>query len=215
MDKGDYDLAMDYLNQASAIFYPAGKLITLYNIGKICYAKGEYDLAMESLEQAFVIAEEKLDTKNEILITNLTGQVHHARGDHDLALETLNQAFVTGWVLGLSRYVGITLSTISQIHRSRGDYDLALDHLKQSLEARKSVGNICEQAEPLLHMGAIYLEDKNDMVNAVRCLYKSYKIFERMGTPERQQSAAYLDAIVRKIGEERYHAILSELDSGD
>ncbi len=78
--KGDYDMALRYLEQSLAIHQQIGDRIgegaTLNNISQIYNAKGDYDTALRYLEQSLAINRQIGDRKGEGATLNNISQIH-------------------------------------------------------------------------------------------------------------------------------------------
>ena len=102
------------------------------------------------------------------------------------------------------------MNNISLIYDSKGDYDRALGYLEQSLAIRQQIGDISGLAATLNNMGAIYLNQKNDIEHAAKAFSQSYTILRQLGSPDIRHPAAYLQAIIERIGEDKLKEILSK-----
>ena len=90
-------------------------------------------------------------------------------------------------------------------------YDSALRYLEQSLAIQQQIGDIAGLAATLNNMGAIYLNQQNDVEKATVAFWQSYSILQKIGSPNVRYPAGYLQAIMERIGEERFQEILSRM----
>jgi len=212
--KGDYDTALTYLEQSLAIRQQIGDRngegATLNNISQIYDAKGDYDTALAYLEQSLAIRQQIGDRKGEGATLNNLATTAYAKGDYDTALGYLEQSLAIQQQIGDRQGEGVTLNNISQIHKVRGDYDTALGYLEQSLAIRQQIGDINGVAENQLNIGAMLFE-QNRYDEAIPLLRSAYQIFQKIGSPAIKNAEGYLNAILQRIGEDRFKAILSTL----
>ena len=108
---------------------------------------------------------------------------------------------------------GTTLNNISQIYHAKGDYDTALRYLEQSLAISQQIGDIAGLATTLYNMGAIFLDQKNDIEKATSACWQSYTIYQKIGSPNVRYPASYLEAIFKQIGEARFQEIISKINT--
>jgi tetratricopeptide (TPR) repeat protein len=102
------------------------------------------------------------------------------------------------------------LSNISQIHQVKGDYDTALRYLEQSLAIRQQIGDINGMAVTLTNMGAMLFE-QDRYEEATPLLLQAQAIFQKLGSPNVQIAASYLQAIIERIGEARFKEMVARL----
>jgi tetratricopeptide (TPR) repeat protein len=213
--KEDYNRALDYLEQSLAIQQNIGNHLgeglLLNNIGQIYLSNGDYERALGYLEQALAIERKIGDRLGEGDTLNNISNIFYAKGDYDRALIYLEQSLAIEQEIGDRKGEGTTLNNISQIYDAKGDYERALVYLEQSLAIQQAIGDISGLATTLNNMAAIYLEQKNDMVRAVHLFYQAYRIFEKIGSPSIQTSAAYLQIIIGQIGEEKFKEIIADI----
>jgi tetratricopeptide (TPR) repeat protein len=213
--KGDNDTALDYLQQSLTIIQQIGdrkgEAASLGNIGQLYLAKGDYDTALQYLQQSLVIMQQIGDRKGEGVALNSIGQIHAAKGNYDTALRYLEQSLVIQQQIGDRQGEGATLSNIGQIYLIKRNYYTALKYLEQSLVIQQQIGDIAWGAVTLNNLGIIYLHHKNDVAEAVRAFMGSYQINQQLGSPNIQYPAAYLNAIIERIGEAKFQEILSQL----
>jgi tetratricopeptide (TPR) repeat protein len=214
--KGENDRALGYLEQSLIIQQQIGDRqgegTTLNNLSQIYSAKGEYDRALGYLEQSLIIQQQIGDRKGEGTTLNNLATTSHAKGDYDTVLGYLEQSLIIMQEIGDRKGEGTTLNNLSHIYSAKGEYDRALGYLEQSLIIRQQIGDIAGLATTLHNMGIIYFEQKGDIENAISFFMQSYQILNKIGSPNSQYPANYLDAIIEQIGEEKYQEILSKLN---
>ena len=209
--KGDYDTALGYLQQSLKIRQEIGDRrgegTTLNNIGQIYSAKGDYDTALGYLQQGLKVAQEIGDRRNEGGLLNNISQIHKVRGGYDTALGYLQQSLKITQEIGDRRGEGTTLNNISQIYDAKGDYDVALGYLQQSLKIAHEIGDINGAAITMTNMGSLLFRGAR-FEEALPLFMQAYNIFKQIGSPNASTPESYLNAIIEKIGRERYEAIL-------
>ena len=209
--RGDYDTALGYLQQSLKIRQEIGDRkgegVTLNNISLIYSAKGDYERALDYLQQSLKIQQEIGDRQGEGVTLNNISQIYDAKGDYERALEYLQQSLKIQQEIGDRKNESVTLNNLSQIAQVKGDYDTALKHSEQDLKICQEIGDINGMAITLVNIGAmLFKQDKFE--EAVPLLLQAYHIFEKIGSPNVQAAAGYLNAIVEKIGEERFEEIV-------
>lgn len=214
--KGNYDTALRYLEQSLAIRqqigHRKGEAVTLNNMAAITLAKGDYKAAMRYLEQSLAIQQQIGDRKGEGVTLNNISQIYKARGDYDTALLYLEQSLVIVQQISDSTGEGAALHNIGQIYSTKGEYDTALRYLEQSLIIQQQIGDVAGLSATLNNMGGIFLIQKKDFQKATIAFWKSYSILQSLGSPNIQHPAAYLQAIIKHIGEAKFQEILSQLN---
>ena len=164
------------------------------------------------MEQSLAIQQQIGDRKGEGGTLNNIGQIYSDKGDHDTALRYLEQSLAITQQISDRQGEGATLINISQIYNAKGDHDTALRYLEQSLAIQQQIGDIASLAATLNNMGAILLDQKNDIEQATIAFWKSYNILQRLGSLNSKYPASNLQAIIQRIGEAKFQEILSQLN---
>jgi len=60
-------------------------------------------------------------------------------------------------------------------------------------------------------MGAIYLNQQNDIESAVKAFLQSYQILQQIGSPNSKVPERYLSHIKERIGAVKYQEIISNI----
>ena len=160
INKGDYNLASEKLNQALEIQTELGDRSgiakTLGNIGIIHRLKGKYDDALEKYNNALEIQNE-LGERSGIanMLLNM-GIIHGLKGEYDDALGKYNDALEIENDLGDRSGIANTLGNIGIIHRLKGEYDVALEKYNKALEIQNELGERSGIAIALHNMGNIH-----------------------------------------------------------
>jgi tetratricopeptide (TPR) repeat protein len=181
---GDYDRALDYLQQSLAIQREIGDKqgegATLNNLSAIAHARGDYDRALDYLQQSLAIRREIGDKQGEGVTLNNLATTAHARGDYDRALDYLRQSLAIRREIGDKKGEGVTLSNLSQIYQARGDYDRALDYLQQALAIQREIGDKKGEGTTLNNLSAI-AHARGDYDRALDYLQQSLAILREIG----------------------------------
>ena len=94
--RGDYDTALNYLQQSLAIQRhardKAGEGTTLNNMATAAHARGDYDTALNYLQQSLAIQRQIGDRAGEGTTLNNISQIFKARGDYDTAMDYLQRS---------------------------------------------------------------------------------------------------------------------------
>jgi tetratricopeptide (TPR) repeat protein len=214
--KGDYDTAFRYLQQSLAIQQQIGDRqgegATFNNISQVYDAKGDYDTALQYLQQSLAIQQQIGDRQGEGATLNNISQVYDAKCDYDTALRYLQKSLAIQQQIGDRQGEGNTLNNISQIYDAKGDYDTALRYLQQSLTIQQQIGNINGMAATLTNMGAILFE-REKIEASIPLFRQAYSIFRQIGSPNMKAPEGYLEAIIQKIGEQRFQEIISKIQN--
>ena len=215
--KGDYDTALRYLEQSLKIRQDIGDRqgegTTLNNLATTAHAKGDYDSALRYLEQSLKITQDIGDRQGEGATLNNISQIYAAKGDYDTALRYLEQSLKITQDIGDRQVEGATLNNISQIYAAKGDSDTALRYLEQSLKIRQDIGDLSGMATTLHNIGNTFFKQE-EFEAAVAPIFQAYQIFEHIGSPNKDVSLRYLNALVEKIGEARVLEIIQQMNQG-
>ena len=106
---------------------------------------------------------------------------------------------------------GATLNNLATTAHAKGDYDEALVFLQKSLKIRQEIGDINGAAVTSTNIGA-QLFEQDKIEESIPYLMKAYQIFDKIGSPNKKAPAGYLNAIIGKIGEAKFQAILENMN---
>ncbi len=181
---GDFDGALDYLEQSLAILREigdrAGEGVTLNNISQIYHAQSDYDAALNYLTQSLTILRETGHRAGEGQSLSNISLIYHACGDYDAALDYLTQSLAILREIGDRAGEGTTLNNIGNIYQARGDYDAALHYLTQSLTIRREIGDRAGEGVTLNNIGLIY-DARGNYDAALDYLTQSLAIHREIG----------------------------------
>jgi tetratricopeptide (TPR) repeat protein len=213
--KGDYDTALRYLEQSLAISQQIGDRkgegVTLNNISQIYDSKGDYDTALRYLEQSLAIMQQIGDRLGEGVTLNNISQIHKVKGDYDTALRYLEQSLAISQEIGDLQGESVTLNNISSILYIKGHIEEAMAYSYRDLQICQEIGDINGMATTMNNMGSRYF-DQEKYEEAVPLLMQAYQIRQKIGSPAANDTAGYLNAIIERIGEAKFQAILSSME---
>ncbi len=214
--RGDYDTSLRYLEYALKIQQQTGnrqfESTILNNLASVARAKRNYDIALDYLEKSLVIKQEIGDVKGKGVILNNLATNAIDKGYYNKALDYLEQSLNIQQEIGDRENESTTLNNLSSVARNKGDYNKTLGYLKQSLKIRKEIGDQSGIAKTLHKIGIAYFE-QDQYEAAIAPIFQAYQILERIGSPNAKKSASYLNAIIEKIGEARFQAILQQIQA--
>lgn len=212
-DKGDYGAALRYLEQALSIVQQLGDRkaegVALNNLSQVYLAQGDQGAALRYLEQSLALRQQIGDRQGEGASLNNLGIMAQLRGDFDASMRYLEQALAIQRQIGDRQSEGATLKSISHIYQAKGDYGNALRCLEQALIVQQQIGYTAGIASTLLNIGAIHAKQA-DYQGAISMLLKAHQLYERIGSPNSQLPAEHLQAILERIGEMQYGALVSK-----
>ncbi|WP_373548206.1 tetratricopeptide repeat protein [Haliscomenobacter sp.] len=213
--RGNYDAALNYYERSLKIRQQIGDLpgegTTLNDLGTIALAKSNLDTALLYLEQSLAIRQQIGDRQGEGTTLNNLAATALAKGNPDSALNYLEQSLDIQQQIGDRQGEGVTLNNLASTASAKSDYNSALLYLEQSLAIQQQIGDIAGLAATLNNMGAIFLNQKNDVENATIVFWQSYNICQRLGSPNIQYPATYLQGIIKRIGEAKFQEIISKM----
>ena len=88
---------------------------------------------------------------------------------------------------------------------------MALTYLQQSLSIRQQIGDKQGEGATLHNIGVNYFEQSQEFDKALPLLWQAYFILKKLGSPNADVTAGYLNTIRQQIGEERYNQIIQSL----
>jgi CHAT domain-containing protein/Tfp pilus assembly protein PilF len=159
-DKGQYDKALDYLEQAlrlaKQLEWDAGVAKCLKGLGLIYAQLGQYDKAFEYSEQALEL-NRKLGIDIEVVgdITNIAS-VYFSWGKWDKALEYSEQALELAHKLKRDDILATTLNNMGMFYATWKQYDKALNYFEQALELDRKLNREPGIATDLNNIATIY-----------------------------------------------------------
>lgn len=144
-DRGDYQTAMSYLEEALDLVRKSGDLYeasgVLNSMGIVFWSMGEYDRAEETLMQSLALTQE-LGPPHEIAVrySNLS-TIAYARREFDAAIDYCRQAQEIFQAMGNDWGVSTTFVNLADTYRALGDNETALDLQQEALVLARRVGH--------------------------------------------------------------------------
>jgi tetratricopeptide (TPR) repeat protein len=193
INHGDYDLAMQYANDALTLcdkllqsdnkqssIINSKKATAYNNIGLIHKNKGDFDKALEFYFKSLKIFEE-LGHKSDIAASyNNIGVIHKKKGNYDKALEFYFKDLKITEELGDINSLAISYINIGNIYYFKSDYDKALEFYFNSLKIREELGDKKGMADSYNNIGVV-CENKGEIDKALEFYFNSLKIREEIG----------------------------------
>ncbi len=228
-NRADYDIALNYLQQALPIFEEANSLngiIAVTNsMGVIYFQQELYDKALEiynsGLEKSRELNEEVQIARSLINIGNVynhlaTDSLRSLFGDNyqdsikiertdkylrlfDQALHNYNESLKVWEKLGDKAQILKCVTNLGTIYGNSGKPAMALEPLERALELNAEVNDIALQANIYLWLGQVYLAFDN-YTTALDYLNKSLDLAHEIGT---RQEILYSYKILSEAHEKR------------
>ena len=188
IEKGKYELAKDYFEQALPIYEhhrdSAGIGDCINNIGVVHHYLGEYSEAVEYYIKALKIREKILGETNRRVAYSYQniGNIYNVLGKFGLSLRYSNHALqIQRKLLGDDDLdVASCYNLIGIINNQMGNYDEALGYHQKALRIRKKLSGeySADAAESYLNMGVIYKE-KGDYALALEYTKRAIGSYEK------------------------------------
>ena len=213
--KGDYDEALRYLKLALIIFRQIndyqGESATLNDLAIIAHIKHDNDTALLNFEQSLNINRQNKDRQGEARVLINIGQIYSAKGDDDNNLNYLKQSLEILQQIGDREGESSVLNNISMILYRREKVDEAMEYSNRDLQICQEIGDINGMAVVMNNMGSRFFEQGRHE-EAIPLLIYAYRIRQKIGSPQANDTAGYLGAIIECMGKEKYQEILSKMD---
>ncbi|MBZ0241705.1 MAG: tetratricopeptide repeat protein [Bacteroidales bacterium] len=182
---GDYDLALDYFNQAEKALKEANNFVelakTYTNKGLVYKNMSEFEKSIESYNTAQAIAEEYG------LVEQLAGaaasraSTYFSMGDFEKSMENYLQAKETYKELQDSLSYAKMMLSISNIYWKWDQNELALEMLLEAKKVFEEKNDLEELGRALNNLGRMYFQDFNDNALALDYYQQSLTIREKHG----------------------------------
>ncbi|MBM4137823.1 MAG: tetratricopeptide repeat protein [Nitrospira sp.] len=159
------------------------------------------------------------EKNNDDLLIELTAGVFerlHTIGKWDdclrfghAALKAIENKIKSGEI-GHEWHIAFYLHNLGIVHQLKGDYDKALEFYQKSLEIKEKIGDIAGAASSMGMIGNI-MYIKKDYKTALRNYLISLDIFEKIGSPNADIVKGFISELIKKIGEEEFNKLLTEI----
>ncbi len=180
-EMGDTDRALDYFNQALAIYQSLGQkrgqADSLDNLGYAQYLLGAYDEALPRYEQALALYVQVGDRQRESYVLTHIGMLHAARGDAAAALSRYEQARAIQQDGGMKLGLAVTLDKIANARASAGDAARAADTFREALALWADLGAERGRAASLYGLARVE-RSRGDLAAARESIGEAIKIVE-------------------------------------
>eukprot|EP01043_Picozoa_sp_COSAG02_P003168 COSAG02_NODE_75_length_41389_cov_106.665762_42_plen_1040_part_00 len=181
---GEYRKAIDYLEQARAIFVEIGDRKSLGsalgNLGGAYYRQGEYRKAIDYLEQARAISVEIGDRQGLGSDLGNIGSAYYSLGEYRKAIDYHEQARAIAVEIGDRQGLGSRLGNIGNAYSSLGEYRKAIDYLEQARAISVEIGDRQVQGNALGNIGNAY-SSLGEYRKAIDYLEQARAIFVEIG----------------------------------
>lgn len=213
--QGNYAEAVKKYNQSLKIFNELGdkKRVaeTLSSIGMINQDQGNYKEAFEKYNQSLEIFRD-LGNKRDIANTlGNIGIIHYLQGNPQEAVIKYNESLKIEEELGDKRGTATTLHAIGNILLDQGNYEEAIKKYNQSLKTFEDLGDKSGIAVTLGQLGRTH-EEKEEYIFALQAYVNARMIFEKLHSPYAQQIQKYMERLKEKMGEEKFNAVMKQLE---
>lgn len=156
-DKGDYDKALEYFQQALKLSEDDEQRATAYNNIAIIYSdKGDYNKAIEYLQKAIELGERVGDYHGVAQTYLNLGDTYREAKNYELAEKYLTEGLKRVQKVGDKYWEAYGYAYLGRLYRDKGDINLAVDYLKRAYNLFKSIGaqaDAKEVKEALLKLG--------------------------------------------------------------
>jgi len=156
----DTNKALDYYNQALAIFRtagdPAGEAATLNNLGDAYIGLGQSQEALDYSNQALTAMRKIGDRRGEAIALSTVGLANSILGDSRKALDYHNQSLAMLKDLDERQLEAVALGNIGEMYIDLGEYQKALEYCNKALLSDRALGNASDEAVALSNIGFIY-----------------------------------------------------------
>ncbi len=200
--KGEYDIALEYLEQSLELSKESGdkegEATTLNNIALIYHATLKYEKGLEYLQQSLVIRREIDDKDAESYSLNDIGKIYNNMGDVDVALDYLTQSLAIRKEIGNKRGIAQSLNQIAVVYDAKGDFVTAMEHLRHSLFIRESIGDKVGEAVTC-HNLALAFEQKGDLQQAIEYVTRSLMIKIQIDYSDAEETEKYLADLKQQL----------------
>ncbi|MBL7910558.1 MAG: tetratricopeptide repeat protein [Bacteroidia bacterium] len=183
-EKAEYDLALEYVNEAkrlaTEINYKKGLANSYKFTGYVLIKKGEFTNAIDAIDKALEI-QKHLGDKLEIGgAYNIKGNIYLMKGDFKEALEFLLKGLRILEGTQNRKAIGMAYNGIGIAYYSQHNYDKAAEAFKKSLSFKDSINDKLGIASGYNNIGIIYLDQKS-YEEALENYTKSLKLRQEIG----------------------------------
>jgi adenylate cyclase len=182
--RGDYDLALAWLERAKTLFTafhePAQLASVLNEIGQVFWHKGEFLQALEPWQESLILARDAGDKAAIALALNSlgTGRVRH--GDPTAGRTLIEESLAIMRELGDTLGIANTLRSLVELNALQSDYAEMRTHVEEILVLQREMGNKQGIVDALASIGVV--ADLQGNFDAAEELYEeSLAIMRELG----------------------------------
>lgn len=187
-DKGEYDQALDFYNQALILNKKSGDkpdMASTYNsIGIVYGMQAEYETCESWMMKSLEIYKETGDENGMANTYNNLGNIHYYQGDYKPAInfwtQSLKMKEKSGDKLGMAN----TLNNIGNIHLAQNDEVAAIDYYQRSLKIYDEIDHPNGMVVTSSNLAGIYLDQgktKQALDMYLKCYSMSAKEEDKKG----------------------------------
>lgn len=159
---GNFDQALDYLNQAAILYInkndSSGHAQILNNMGILYARQIKYPQALENFEKALEIQTALGDREGIFQCLNNISGVYQEMGSYDNAIELLIKSSTIAKEIGSKAYIANTLGNLGVAYSQKGDFDRAMSSFNQAYTNAEFISDYTEMANNLNNMGNIFIK---------------------------------------------------------
>ena len=156
---GKYDLAMDHLRRAHALFERSrddrGIASTLDDMGRVNWLRGAFGQALDFHRQALTIRRALGERRSIALSLANIGRVHHDTGNFKAAINQFREALDLRRDIGDLVGVVQSLCDLGGVHAEDGNHELALEMLVEARTMATEIGDKLALADVLSRSGEV------------------------------------------------------------
>lgn len=203
MERNDYPLAKQLLEQAISLLQQDGQTIALANslrrLGMVYRYQTDYATALKYVYQAMQIYQ-RLEDQAQIATTYSTiGTILEKMGQYEEALQAHQQSFTLHFELGNQHSLATAIYNLGDLHRVLGDKDQALKYFLQTLELDLAGGDMRDIAYSHNKLGYLYSE-LGEFAKAEQHAQQALALFEQIGA---RRDTDWARTVVAKLAMEQ------------
>ncbi|NEP51535.1 MAG: CHAT domain-containing protein, partial [Moorea sp. SIO3C2] len=181
LDLGDYSQALDYFNQANAIFTKIGAkegiAETLTNIGTVYQKQKQYPKSLQFYQQSLAISQQIGNRLDQGHTLTTIGIVYEKLGEYTKANDYHQQALEINQTIGVKSGISSTLYHMGIVYTNLGNYPQALAAYQQALALSRTLGTRLREGQILAGIGSLY-DTQNQSELAITFFKQSVNVRE-------------------------------------
>ncbi|MDD4308520.1 MAG: tetratricopeptide repeat protein, partial [Thermoplasmata archaeon] len=181
---GNYDEAMQYLQQSHEFAKSTGDLVgitnALNNIALVYFEKDEFDLAIDFLNESLKMREKMGDISTMPNSLSNLGTAYYLKGEFDLALDCHRRALAMKERFGQKWGIANSNLSIGLILFARGELEQAMERYEKSRMIWEGMGDRQGLVSALINIAELHLF-KGEFSQAMDTYSRSLSIAEEIG----------------------------------